>query len=64
MTVARTRRRGQDSGARPQPWDRFVEVGGCACDPLAPCLLHFAGLDWQGRALAWDRAGVRPPSGR
>lgn len=60
--ATRTRHR-RDSGARLVPWERFVGTG-CACDTLAPCLLHFDGLDWQARALTYAYAGITPPTGR
>jgi hypothetical protein len=60
--ATRTRQR-VDPGTHPVPWERFIGDG-CACDPLAPCLVHFDDLDWRARALAWARAGVTPPTGR
>jgi hypothetical protein len=45
------------------PWARFIPAD-CACALDAPCLLHFNGLDWQGRAAAFATAGVQPSTGR
>jgi hypothetical protein len=61
--VATLTRRRRDVGGRQVPWGRFIP-GDCACDAQAPCLLHYADLDWQGRAAALDRAGVKAPIGR
>jgi hypothetical protein len=63
MTAATRTRQRPNVGHREVPWERFVRTD-CACDPLAPCLLHFDDLDWRARALAWARAGVTPPNGR
>jgi len=46
------------------PWGRWID-GDCRCDHRAPCLYHFdQALDWQGRAAALARAGVKPAVGR
>jgi hypothetical protein len=58
----RTRQRA-DSGTRPVPWERWIGTG-CCCDPVAPCLLHFDGLDGQARARTYAYAGIIPPAGR
>ena len=61
--MARTRQR-RDSAAHLVPWEPFIGADGCCCDPAAPCLFHFDGLDRQGRALTYAYAGIIPPAGR
>jgi hypothetical protein len=61
MTITR-----RDKGrvrSQPAPWERFAQAD-CACSSRLPCLLHFDDLDWQGRALAYDLAEIKPAVGR
>jgi hypothetical protein len=60
--ATRTRQR-PNVGHRVVPWEQHVGAG-CACDPQAPCLLHFDTLDWQARAQVYAYVGVTPPTRR